>query len=107
MKKNEKGVGKYKFIPLNKVINKKLKGVKFHKSFSEELGSLKLAHQVKILRQERKMTQKDVATKAEMTQSVIARIESGTHSFSITTLHKIARVFDKEVGLVEQSKNRG
>ena len=41
----------------------------------------------------------EVAIKADMPQSVIARIESGTHSFSISTLHKIAGVFDKHISL--------
>ncbi len=52
------------------------------------------------------MTQAEVAQKTDMPQSVIARIESGTHSFSIATLHKIARVFNKHVGLVGQAQNR-
>ncbi|MBI3589100.1 MAG: helix-turn-helix transcriptional regulator [Candidatus Liptonbacteria bacterium] len=102
----KKSSEEYNFTPLDKIIVRKLKSKKFSQSYKEELGRLKLAHEIKTLRQERKMTQKEVATKADMPQSVIARIESGTHSFSIVTLHKIAGVFDKEVGLVEQSKNR-
>ena len=94
------------FTSLDKIINKKLKNKQFRKSFSEEMGRLQLAREIKALRQKRKMTQGDVAAKADMPQSVIARIESGTHSFSIATLHKIARVFGRNVGLVEQSPSR-
>ena len=97
---------KFTFASLDKIIEKKLKNEQFQRSFSEEVGRLQLAHDIKTLRQKRKMTQGQVATQAHMPQSVIARIESGTHSFSITTLHKIARVFDKQIGLVGQSQNR-
>lgn len=103
MKKQTK---KYSFTPLDEIIREKLKNERFRKSFSEEMGRLQLAHEIKTLRQRRKMTQKEVAMKADMPQSVIARIESGSHSFSIVTLHKIARVFDKQIGLVGQTENR-
>src|SRR3989338_4890673 len=91
---------KYKFAPLDAVIAKRIKDNRFRKSFSEEMGRLQLAHEIKALRQRKGMTQKEVAAKEDMPQSVIARIESGTHSFSIATLHKIARAFDKQIGLV-------
>lgn len=97
---------KYNFTPLDKVIGKRFKNERFHSSFSEEMSRLQLAHEIKILRQKRKMTQGEVAVKAGMPQSVIARMESGTHSFSIATLHRIAKVFDKQVGLVGQSQSR-
>lgn len=101
MKKNA-----YKFISLDKVVGKRLKNEQFRKSFSEEISRLQLAHEIRTLRRKRKMTQEDVAMRANMPQSVIARMESGTHSFSISTLHKIARVFDKQIGLVEHAQNR-
>ena len=98
----KKTVAKHKFTPLDNVIAKKLKNERFRKAFSEEMSRLQLAHEIKTLRKRRRMTQAEVALKTDMPQSVIARIESGTHSFSITTLHKIARVFDKHVGLVNK-----
>ena len=105
-KNRGKIVRKHQFISLDTVIAKKLKDKQFRKSFSEEISRLQLAHEIKTLRQRRKMTQAEVAAKTDMPQSVIARIESGTHSFSITTLHKIARAFNKQVGLVGQTQNR-
>lgn len=101
-----KKIEKYKLIPLSIILKKKFKNEKFRKAFDEELSRLKLAHEIKLLRQERKMTQREVAEKAAMPQSVIARIESGTHSFSLTTVDRIAKVFQKEIGLVEQTSNR-
>lgn len=106
MKKTKEIEKKYRFTPLNNIIAKKLKHEQFRKSFFEETARLQLAHEIKTLRQKRKMTQGEVAAKAEMPQSVVARLESGTHSFSMATLHKIARVFDKQIGLVEQTQNR-
>lgn len=97
---------KYTFTPLHKIIGKRIKNERFQRSFSEEMSRLQLAHEIRMLRQKRKMTQGEVAVKADMPQSVIARMESGTHSFSITTLHKVAKVFDRQVGLVGQTQNR-
>mgnify|MGYP001569264432 CR=1 FL=1 len=94
-------IQKSNFIPLQAAINRKLKSSKFRQVFSDEISRLKLAHDIKALRQQRKMTQEQVATATNMPQSVIARIESGTHSFSIATLHRIARVFDRQIGLVK------
>lgn len=101
----KKTATQYHFTSLNAVIAKRIKSAQFRKAFSEEAGKLQLAHEIKTLRQRRNMTQKQVALRADMPQSVIARIESGTHSVSITTLHKIARVFNKHVGLVEYTQN--
>lgn len=94
------------FSSLNKIIERRLKNREFRKSFSEEMSKLQLAHDIKMLRRKRKMTQKDVAVEANMPQSVIARMESGTHSFSIATLHKVARVFDKQIALVGHGQSR-
>ena len=101
MKKTaSKAHGRYQFTSLDTIIARKIKNDRFHRLFSEEMGRLKLAHEIKVLRQKKGMTQREVALKADMPQSVVARIESGTHSFSIATLHKIARVFDKQISLV-------
>ena len=90
-----------RFIPFEKILKEKLKSGQFRKSFTEEMNRLKLAHEIRALREGKKMTQKQVAKKADMPQSVIARIESGAHGFSIATLHKIARVFDRKIELVK------
>lgn len=88
------------FISLDQFLGRRLRDKKFHRVFTEEMNRLRLAHEIRTLRQKKKMTQGEVAAKAAMPQSVVARIESGRHSFSIATLHKIARVFDKHISLV-------
>lgn len=86
--------------PLEKVVAKASKSKTFRKSYSEELASLKIAQQIREIRQAHRFTQKDVAQRANMPQSVIARIESGEHSVSLGTLHRVARVLNKNVRLV-------
>ncbi|OGI65659.1 hypothetical protein A3H53_02065 [Candidatus Nomurabacteria bacterium RIFCSPLOWO2_02_FULL_40_10] len=88
-----------KFYTFDEVFKKSFKSKAFREAYNEELVRLRLAHQIKKIRLEKNLTQKDVAGKAQMPQSVIARIESGTHSFSLGTLNRIAKVFNKEVEL--------
>ncbi|HEY4510844.1 MAG TPA: helix-turn-helix transcriptional regulator [Candidatus Paceibacterota bacterium] len=57
--------------------------------------------QIRKLHTAKKLTQKAVAKRAnKMPQSVVARLESGEHSFSLDTLQRLALVFGKEVRLV-------
>ena len=88
---------KLEFSSFKEVFKKDLKSESFKRVYSEELVRLQVAHRVKELRVKNKFTQKQVAQRAEMPQSVIARIESGTHSVSLGTLSRIAKVFNKEV----------
>ena len=88
-----------KFYTTKEVFKNSLKSEVFRNAYNEELVRLRLAHQIKKFRLENNLTQKAVAGKAQMPQSVIARIESGTHSFSLGTLNRIAKVFNKEVEL--------
>lgn len=89
-----------KFYDFDDILKEDLKSETFRKEYNEELARLNLVGEIKKLRLEKKYTQKDLAQKAQMPQSVIARIESGEHSFSLGTLSRIAKVFKKEVQLV-------
>ncbi|KKQ87985.1 MAG: XRE family transcriptional regulator [Parcubacteria group bacterium GW2011_GWF2_38_8] len=88
-----------KFYTAKEVFKKSSKSEAFRDAYHEELVRLKLVQQIKKNRLENNLTQKALAGKAQMSQSVIARIESGTHSFSLGTLNRIAKVFNKEVEL--------
>lgn len=68
--------------------------------YERELSQLRLAKQLRDARIERKLTQKAVADKVGVPQSVIARAESGTHGFSVDTLERIASAFGKRIQLV-------
>jgi DNA-binding XRE family transcriptional regulator len=89
-----------KFHTLTEVIESKMSSPVFRKAYDEEMARLKLAKQIREMRLNSRLTQKAVAAKADMPQSVIARIESGTHSYSLGTLYRIASVFNKEIQLV-------
>ena len=82
------------------VLKKELKNKTFRKTYNEELARLRLAETVRESRLSRNMTQAAVAQKIDMPQSVIARLESGTHSVSVDTLSKIAVALGKQVELV-------
>jgi len=92
------------FVPFDEFLAEQLKDKKFKKAFLEERSRLELVYELKMLRKEKRMTQAQVAKKANMPQSVVARIESGSRGLSIATLYKIARVFDRDIGLVAPRK---
>ena len=62
---------------------------------------LELAKQLRDVATAKRMTQKNVADKASMPQSVIARLESGEHSASIATLGKVASALGKQIALID------
>ena len=95
-----KKITKKEFVPLSHILEKKMKNKKFRELFSEAITRRMLAGELKTLRAAQKMTQQQVAAKAKMPQSVIARIESGNHSASLATLQQIASVFHKRIGFV-------
>ncbi len=88
------------FYDAEDVLKKQMRSKVFRKAYEEEMTRLNLVQQVRGLRLAKKLTQKAVAKRAHMPQSVVARLESGEHSFSLDTLQRIASVFDKEVQLV-------
>jgi DNA-binding XRE family transcriptional regulator len=89
-----------KFYSADDVFKKDMESKTFREAYNEELARLNLVGEIKKLRIEKKLTQQSLAQKAQMPQSVIARIESGEHSFSLGTLSRIAKVFKKEIKLV-------
>ena len=98
--KKIKRLGDFVFYSHNEVLKEQLKSKKFRKAYAEEIARLNLVRQIRELRIARKLTQKTVAKRANMPQSVVARLESGEHSFSLDTLQRIAFVYGKEVRLV-------
>lgn len=88
------------FYDADDVLRKRMRSKVFRKAYEEEMARLNLVQQIRELRLAKKLTQKTVAKRANMPQSVVARLESGEHSFSLDTLQRIAYVFDKKVKLV-------
>lgn len=88
-----------KTIKLKQVLKKELKSPKFKESYDEEIFRLKIASEIKSLRIQKELTQETFAKKAQMPQSVVARIESGKHSISLGTLNRVAHALGKRVQL--------
>ncbi len=88
-----------KTYSFKKFLGEDLKSAAFKKVYTQELARLRLARHIREIRTAKKLTQKAVAQKANMPQSVIARMESGKHGISLDTLERIAHVFNKEITL--------
>lgn len=89
----------YRFKTFNEVFGKISKDKNFEQAYNEEITRLRIAREVRLLRTKKHFTQEDVAQKARMPQSVVARIESGDRSVSVDTLGRIAYALGKEVRL--------
>lgn len=98
--KNSRRLGDYVFYSHDEILKERLKSEEFRKAYEEEIARLNLVRQIRELRLKKKLTQKTVAKRAKMPQSVIARLESGEHSFSLDTLQRLAFVYGKTVRLV-------
>jgi len=88
-----------KFYTLDETFKKVSKSKEFLTAYNEEVARLQLVRQVREMRIKSSLTQKALAKKADMPQSVIARLESGEHSFTLATLSRIAQVFNKKIQL--------
>ena len=67
----------------------------YRHAYAEEQLNLSIATQIKVLREQREMTQEELAEEAEMKQSMISRFEDVNYSsWSINTLRKLAKAFD-------------
>lgn len=89
-----------KLKTFDQVFKKSFQTKEFQHAYSEEMARFELANQIREIRIKQQLTQKTLAEKAKMPQSVIARIESGKNGISLDTLNRIASVFGKRVELV-------
>ena len=86
-----------KTTDFDEVLKKELKDPKFRKWFDYYGKQLEIAYAVLKLRKKHKMTQEELAKKVGTTQSNIARLESGQQNFTVATLMKIAKIFEKKL----------
>lgn len=89
----------YTFKTFDEVFGQAAKKEEFKQTYSEEMTRLCLAQEIRELRTKKRLTQKSVAFKAGMPQSVIARLESGGSSVSVDTLGRIAHALGKQIRL--------
>ena len=88
---------KIKWQSFEQTFKKASKTKTFKKVYNEEKLRLKLAQQIREIRKQKKITQKTVAKRSDMTQSVIARLERGEDGISVDTLGRVAHALDKNL----------
>jgi transcriptional regulator with XRE-family HTH domain len=67
----------------------------YRHAYADEALNATIATQIKVLREQRGLTQEALAREAQMKQSVISRYENVNYSsWSINTLKKLAKAFD-------------
>jgi DNA-binding XRE family transcriptional regulator len=88
------------FYSFDDMLKRQLRSKKFRQGYYNELTRLELIRQIRELRRSKRLTQRVFADKVRMPQSVIARLETGRHNISLTTLIGIASAFGKQVKLV-------
>src|SRR5688572_12902544 len=72
-----------------------LRAPEFSEGYSESFTDTYVSTQIKVLREQRGMTQKQLAESLKTSQTVISRIEgAGYSSWNIKTLKKLARAFE-------------
>lgn len=81
-------------------LKEELKNPEFRKAFEEEEIYVNLAIQIAMIREEKGVTQKDMARLLHTSQQMVSRIEDPhNESFSLKTLIKIARAFNKKLSV--------
>jgi transcriptional regulator with XRE-family HTH domain len=70
-----------------------LRNEEFRHDYDDEFLDMHISAQIRALREDRKMTQKELADAAGTGQSKISEMESDYHSWSLRTLRKLARAF--------------
>ena len=77
----------------------------YRRVYDDELGRLRLAHQIAGLREKCGLTQAQLADKVGTTQAGISRLENPEYrNYSLTTLEKVAAIGTDRIKLEEASK---
>lgn len=96
------------FYLIGKLHYRKENGVKQvmerKKTISNE--NLQIGQRIKTLREQRSMTQKELAEKVAVSPSSIARLESGETMTSVLTLLRIAEALDSSISFILPSDDK-
>lgn len=74
------------------------------KAISNE--NLQIGQRIKALREQKAMTQRELAEKVAVSSSSIARLESGETMTSVLTLLRIAEALDSSISFILSSDNK-
>ena len=78
-------------------LNEELKKPSFRLKYEAAGERIEAAYAILEMRHKAKLTQKQLAKKMKVSQSLISRIEQGAQNLSLTTLHRLARACGKEL----------
>ena len=84
-------------ISFTEELKRDLKDPKFRAAFEKAGERIEAAYAITEMRHKAKMTQKELAKKMKVSQSVVARIEQGSQNLTIGTLMKLANVCGKKL----------
>lgn len=73
------------------------KDPKYQEYLREEEAVIELTIRIAELRRAQRLSQAQLAKKAHMPQSVIARLESGKHNMTVETLIRVAAALNKRL----------
>lgn len=69
----------------------------FTDKVEQELENLRIGEKIRNLRLEEGMTQEELAKKLSTTKSAISRLENHSESVRLSTLEKVAIIFNKKI----------
>jgi len=72
----------------------------FKRNVEKEYENLKIGERIKQLRLEKGMTQEELAKKLHTTKSAISRLENHAESMRLSTIERVADVFEKRLAIV-------
>lgn len=90
---------KKKYIPYSSFdddLKEELKNPSFRAKYKKAGERIEAAYSILEMRHKAKLTQKELAKKMKVSQSVIARIERGSENLTIATLSKLATACGKK-----------
>lgn len=82
---------------LQRHLQKSLQDPEFRKAWEERELKYQIISEFIRLRNEKKMTQAELAEKAGTTQAVISRLERGNANLTLAMMERIAKVFGRRV----------
>jgi len=86
-------------------LNQKLRDKDFAQTFYEEDRKLRIAYEIHSARTREKLTQKQLAKHAGVTQQMVSRLENAmAPAISLKTISRISEALGLEVGLVQPSR---
>ena len=92
-----KGIRKTKATDFSDYLKQQLKDKGIRKHYDSYGRQLEVAYEILQLRKKANISQKELANKIGTTQSNIARMETGRQNFTVETLEKVARTFNKNL----------